>query len=171
MHRFGLINFSLPCGKVSCTSPGDTALKVQLALQKQLLCLCSAPGLTLCILSGFSINKTFSPEILSSKRAVGFPHFDSPLPKAPGSGRADQRQRPPSLPPKISLGKGAPLCHLRSGTSSSMALAGCDRWHYSSSSFPDSPIQIALPSFPCLLVFAAEVVLCYAASQLPFCGE
>jgi len=69
---------------VSRESPGDTALELQLALRKQLLRLCSASGLTLCILSGFSINKTLSPETLSSSRGVGFPLFDSPLLGLPG---------------------------------------------------------------------------------------
>lgn len=152
--------FSLTLWKtVSCASPGDAALEVQLALWKQFLRLCSAPGPTLCALTGFSINKTLplSPETLSSKGGAGF-----------------------RLPPlQLAVTQGAWIWSSRAGAassqSSSQKLPCVDGGAHlaqprqvvtgdadSSSNSTDSLMQTPLPPFPAC--FCSGGGVCYAAT-------
>lgn len=138
---------------------------------KELLRSCSAPGLTFCILNGFSINKTLSPKAPSSSKSVGFTPFDSPIPGLPG--RADQRQRAPSLPHRSSLG----------GKNSLVSL---EQWHFvlhdlgrlcvihdtdSSSNSPDSSTQTPFPPFLSLFLQPWWCCVLLWCSILPFLGE
>lgn len=88
MQWFGLIYFSLPHEKQCDVCKLLVAPHWRwLALGKQWLGLCSAPGLTLCVFSGFSIHKALSQKTVSSKRSAGFTRFDSPVPGLPGQTR------------------------------------------------------------------------------------
>lgn len=116
-----------------------------LKLGKQLLHLCSAPGLTLCILSGFSINKTLSPKTLSSKRSVGFTplthHYQDCLV------RQSRGRELPVFLTGVPWGKEL-LC-----VTGVVALCLARSWQVvtgdadSSRNSPDSPTQTPLPSF------------------------
>lgn len=149
--------FSLTLWKtVSCASPGDAALEVQLALWKQFLRLCSAPGPTLCALTGFSINKTLplSPETLSSKGGAGFRLPPLQLAVTQGAwiwssraGAASSQSSSQKLP-----------CWWRS--SSCTTPAGCDGWRWQQQQFYWQPNANSSSPFPRLFLQRRWCLLC-----------